>query len=194
VRVSSSTHVRALKRVHSQRFVSAVDSQMFPPKSSLSRKHASLLPSTTTIHSSVSSHPRRMNYTPCSKKNPTRKQTIVHVLSAKTRGCCRDRDPHPHPSDRSKSDRPVRPFARQKGTRAISHKVTCKCSRACILCPPKIHYSPPLNAHDLSLPPKNASSKTREAFFWPSSSGRDTSVAFWGERIFHDAVSSGWSS
>jgi hypothetical protein len=28
-----------VERVHSQRFVSAVDSQMFPPKSSLSRKH-----------------------------------------------------------------------------------------------------------------------------------------------------------
>ena len=165
MRVSSSTHVRALQRVHSQRFVSAVDSQMFPPKSSLSRKHR-CCHQQQQIHSSVSSHPRRANYTPCtSKKNPTRKQTIVHTLSAKTRGCCRDRDPHPHPSDRSKSDRPVRPFARQKGTRAISHKVTCKCSRACILCPPKIHYSPPLNAHDLSLPPKNASSKTREAFF-----------------------------
>ena len=99
MRVSSSTHVRALQRVHSQRFVSAVDSQMFPPKSSLSRKHR-CCHQQQQIHSSVSSHPRRTNYTPCSKKNPTRKQTIVHVLSAKTRGCCRDRDPHPHPSDR----------------------------------------------------------------------------------------------
>jgi hypothetical protein len=143
----------------------------------------------------VSSHPRRKNCTPCySTRTTPPTQTIVHILSAKTRGCCRDRDPHPHPSDRSKSDRPVRPFARQKGTRAISHKLTCKCSRACILFPAKNHYSLPLNAHDLSLPSNNASSKTREAFFCASSSGRDTSVAFWGERIFRDAVSSAWSS
>jgi hypothetical protein len=115
----------------------------------------------------------------------------VHVLSAKTRGCCRDRDPHPHPSDRSKSDCPVRPFARQKGTRAISHKVTCKCSRACILCPSKI-IIPYHSTRTTYLSHRRMHHRRRVRR--SSSFGRDTSVDFWGERIFDAAVSSGWSS
>jgi hypothetical protein len=115
----------------------------------------------------------------------------VHVLSAKTRGCCRDRDPHPHPSDRSKSDCPVRPFARQKGTRVISHKVTCKCSRACILCPSKELF-PATQRSSLISPIEEMHHRRRVRR--SSSFGRDTLVAFWGERIFDDAVSSGWSS
>jgi hypothetical protein len=54
--------------------------------------------------SSALSHPRRMNYTPCNKVTPPIQQNDSAYAKRQDAWVCRDLDPHPHPSDRSKSD------------------------------------------------------------------------------------------